>query len=68
MPLVYRIQLKTVNTFDDFGKAFFKRIQNFFLHSNIKRIDIVFGRYDDILILNIWSQHYEEKFKRLNIL
>ncbi|GFQ96636.1 hypothetical protein TNCT_690571 [Trichonephila clavata] len=50
MALVHRIQLKNFSTFGDFAKAFFNRILNLFSRPNIKRVDIVFDRYDDISI------------------
>ena len=46
MALVRRIQLKNFNTFDDFAATFFKRIQDLFSQPNVKRVDIVFDRYD----------------------
>ena len=33
-----------------FAEAFFKRIQDLFLQSNVKRLDTIFERYDDISI------------------
>lgn len=50
MALVHRIQLKNFSTFGDFAQAFFNRIQNLFSQPNVKRVDIVFDRYDDISI------------------
>lgn len=50
MALVHRIQLKNFTTFGEFCEAFFNRIHNLSLEPNVKRIDIVFDRYDDISI------------------
>lgn len=50
MAPVHQIQLKNFNTFGDFAEAFFKKITVIFTQSDVKRIDLIFDRYDDISI------------------
>ena len=50
MGLVHQIELKNSTPLAIFVEALFKRIQDLFLQPNVKRLDIVFDRYDDIFI------------------
>ncbi|KAG5898377.1 hypothetical protein JTB14_015808 [Gonioctena quinquepunctata] len=50
MALVHKIQLNNFNTFGDFAEAFFKKIMQFLTLPDVKRIDVIFDRYDDISI------------------
>lgn len=50
MALVHKIQLNKFKTFGDFAEAFFKKIMQFFTLPGVKRIDVIFDRYDDISI------------------
>ena len=48
--LIIEFNLKMSTPLAIFDEAFFKRIQDLFLQPNVKRLDIVFDRYDDIFI------------------
>lgn len=50
MALVHKIQLKKLNTFDNFAEVFFKKIVQFFTLPGVQRIDVIFDSYDDISI------------------
>ncbi|KAL7301424.1 hypothetical protein TKK_0005865 [Trichogramma kaykai] len=48
MAIVYLLELKNFNTFEEFAKAFYSYITSYFKDSNILRVHVIFDRYDDL--------------------